>query len=105
MNRERDYDDLLLAVAYKDAEIERLRGCELQLNTLRPKLADCESALAAAQKDCTANVVDTCHRWEESHRNTAQLIRREYDESPEADMEDAAVAAIEAVRREIQEKS
>jgi hypothetical protein len=28
-----------------NAEIERLRGCEINLGTLRPKLADCEDAL------------------------------------------------------------
>jgi hypothetical protein len=36
------------APAGEREEVERLRGCEILLGTLRPKLADCEQALAKA---------------------------------------------------------
>lgn len=35
----------------KGAEIERLRGCEINLGALRPKLADCEDALRKANAE------------------------------------------------------
>lgn len=45
----------------KDAEIERLRGCEINLGALRPKLADCEDALrkANAENERLKDVIDS----------------------------------------------
>jgi hypothetical protein len=50
MTNNKHVSDNPAAPAGEREEVERLRGCEILLGTLRPKLADCEQALAKAHQ-------------------------------------------------------